>query len=277
MPPARAPLPLRQAIALGLIQGPTELLPVSSSAHTSLIPWLCGWSYEALEAERRKSFEIALHAGAGLALAIEMRGELADSVLHRAGASDRGRLALSLAPPALAGLLLRGQIERRLGGPRSIATALIAGAGAMALADLPAPRRGREARAGALDGLALGIAQALALIPGVSRSGATLATARARGFARGEAARLSWEAGLPVIVGASALEAARILRRGVPREARAALAGGAGAAFLSTLLAARLTRGARSRGTPLLPFAAYRSLLAIVVVRRLRSAHNRNG
>jgi undecaprenyl-diphosphatase len=262
---------------LGLVQGPTELLPVSSSAHTSLIPWLCGWSYEALDAERRKGFEIALHAGAALALAVEMRSELADSLLRAARSAHAGRLALSLAPPATAGLLLRRQIERRLGGPRSIAVALLAGAGAMALADATAPTERRAEQAGALDGLALGVAQALALIPGVSRSGATLAAARARGYARGEAARLSWEAGLPVIAGVGVLEALRCVRRGAPGEARAALAAGGGASFLSTLLAARLTRGMRSRGTALLPFAAYRSLLAILVVRRLRSAHNRDG
>jgi undecaprenyl pyrophosphate phosphatase UppP len=77
-----------------------------------------------------------------------------------------------------------------------------------------------------------------------------------------------------VIVGASALEAARIARRGMHAEARAALAGGAGAAFASTILSARITRGMRTRGFALLPFAAYRCLLAGVVVRRLRSAHN---
>jgi undecaprenyl-diphosphatase len=278
MPPARAPLPLRHAIALGLAQGPTELFPVSSSAHTSLIPWLCGWSYPSLDAERRKGFEIALHAGAGLALALEMRGELAAGPAHGAGTARYGRLVLSVAPPAVAGLLLRGPIERSFGGPRSIAVGLLAGAAAMALADARPPRPPRRASdAGALDGLALGIAQALALIPGVSRSGATLAAARARGFDRAGAARLSWEAALPVIVGASGLEGMRLARQGVPAQSRGALAGGAGAAFLSTLLAARLTRGARSKGTSLLPYAAYRSLLAIVVVRRLRSAHNRDG
>jgi undecaprenyl-diphosphatase len=275
MPPARAPLPLRHAIALGLAQGPAELLPVSSSAHISLIPWLGGWGYGALEAERRKGFEIALHAGAGVALAIEMRGELASML---GTGAPRGRLALSLAPPALAGLLLRGPIERRFGGPRSIAVGLVAGAAAMAVADArPARPSRRAARAGAVDGLALGIAQALALIPGVSRNGATLAAARARGFGRADAAQLSWEAALPVVLGAGALETARIARKGVPVGEGAGLAAGAGAAFLSTLLAARLTRGARRRGTALLPFAAYRCLLAIVVVRRWRSAHNRNG
>jgi undecaprenyl-diphosphatase len=262
-----------------LAQGPTELLPVSSSAHTSLIPWLCGWSYDGLDAERRKAFEIALHAGGGLALAIEMRRERSGG-LRGLGAARRGMLALSLGPPALAGLLLRGPIERRLGGPRSIAAGLVAGAGAMALADArPTRARRRAAEAGALDGIALGFAQALALIPGVSRNGATLAAARARGFTRHDAALLSWEAALPVILGASALEAVRAARHGVPSRERAPLAAGALAAFLSTRLSARVLRRARAggRGSPLLPFAAYRCLLASLVVLRLRSAHNRDG
>src|ERR1035441_10867270 len=77
MRPADSALPLRHAVALGLLQGPAELLPVSSSAHTTLVPWLAGWPYAALDGESRKSFEVALHAGASLALAIEMRAELA--------------------------------------------------------------------------------------------------------------------------------------------------------------------------------------------------------
>src|SRR5450759_945512 len=207
MPRDRSPLPLRHAIALGLAQGPTELLPVSSSAHTTLIPWLLGWRYEELEAEARKAFEVALHVGAGLALAIDMRQELIEAALQ----ADRRRVAvtaLSIAPPALAGYTLRGPIERRLGGPRSIAAGLIGGALAMALADRR-PRAGtrllRDARA--TDGLALGFAQAIALVPGISRNGATLAVARARGFGRGDAQTLSWRGALPVILGAGALEA----------------------------------------------------------------------
>src|SRR5271156_2432034 len=92
-------LPLRHALALGLLQGPAELLPVSSSAHTTLIPWLAGWPYARLDGERRKSFEVALHAGAGAALAIHMRREL----LRDAARLDRRRAgvaALALAPPA---------------------------------------------------------------------------------------------------------------------------------------------------------------------------------
>jgi undecaprenyl-diphosphatase len=244
-----------------------------------LIPWLCGWRYHALEAERRKTFEVALHTGGGLALAIAMRGELSESVRKLDG--QRGVvIALSLAPPALAGLVLRGQIERRVGGPRSIAAGLVGGAAAMALADAR-PSQGRRtlAQAGPADGLALGVAQALALIPGVSRNGATLTAARARGFGRRDAQMLSWDAALPVIVGASSLESLRLARRGVPAGSRAMLAAGAGAAFVSTLLSARLLRGelTKAGGRALLPYALYRCVLARLVVRRLRSAHNRNG
>jgi len=271
--PARA-LPLRHAVALGLLQGPTELLPVSSSAHTTLVPWLAGWPYAQLDGGRRKSFEVALHAGAGLALAIHMRGELLRELAH-IDARHASVIALSVGPPALAGYALQRPIERWLGGPRSIGAGLAAGALAMALGDVRAARRRsgsereqEDARAG--DGLALGLAQAVALMPGVSRSGATLTALRARGFSRGAAQSLSWHAGLPVMLGASALKGMRMRRGGVPREERAALALGVGGAFVSTLAAARTLslRGHAQRS--LLPYALYRCLLAALVLARLR-------
>jgi undecaprenyl-diphosphatase len=267
MPPDREPLPLCHAIALGLAQGPTELLPVSSSAHMALLPWLAGWPYASMDGELRKSFEVAVHAGAGCALAIVMRGEL-----RRQLATMDGRrasvLALSLAPPALAGYALGGSIERRLGGPRSIAAALAAGALAMALADVPAAGRARGIEdTRAADGLALGLAQAAALIPGVSRNGATLAVARARGFARDDAQALSWSVALPVIVGATALKGRRLARA----EVRTAMAAGAGAAFVSTLVSATVLGRRRAGAQSLLPYALYRWLLAALVVRRLRA------
>jgi hypothetical protein len=173
-------LSLHHAVALGLLQGPTELLPISSSGHTVLMPWLAGWPYAELDPELRKSFEVALHVGAGVALAINMRTELAEATLNL----DRRQaavIALSLAPPAVAGYALRRFIGRRLGGPRSIAAGLLAGAAAMALADAR-PAGGTRTREDACphDGLALGLAQAAALIPGISRNGATLTAARAR-------------------------------------------------------------------------------------------------
>ena len=192
-------------------------MPISSSAHTILLPFLAGWPYAELDPELRKSFEVALHAGAGIALAIDMRRDL----IAQASRLDRRRgavLALSLAPPAIVGYLLEGPIERRLGGPRSIAAGLFTGAVAMAIADGRGRARSTRKRddARASDGLALGLAQTLALIPGVSRNGATLTAARARGFGRGDAQALSWHAALRVILGASALKGSRLARRGAP-------------------------------------------------------------
>jgi undecaprenyl-diphosphatase len=267
---ARAPLKLRHALALGLAQGPTELLPVSSSAHTTLLALVLDWPYDELEPRLRKSFELALHAGGGLALALDMRRELGEAVRLL----DRRRLAviaLSIAPAALAGTTLRAQIERRLGGPRSIAAGLVLGAVAMGAAERRAPacaRREQDVRP--LDGLALGVAQALALVPGVSRYGATLAAARARGFSPEAAQALSWHAALPVVLGASAVETARLARRGAGRGALAALAGGAAAAFVSTLLSARLLRRPERALRALLPWALYRLGLAWLVIARTR-------
>jgi undecaprenyl-diphosphatase len=275
---AEEELSLRHAAALGLLQGPTELLPVSSSAHTALLPWLAGWPYAELDSELRKSFEVALHAGAGLALAIEMRAELL-ALLRSLDVRRTVVLGLTLAPPTIAGYALRRPIERCLGGPRSIAAGLIAGAVAMALADARADGRTGGGRgwedARALDGLALGLAQASALIPGVSRNGATLTAARVRGFARDAAQSLSWDAALPVILGASALKGSRLARVGARPQLGAPLALGGATAFLSTLVSARLMRrGGRDgrRGRALLPFALYRCLLAALVLRRLRRA-----
>jgi undecaprenyl-diphosphatase len=261
-------LGLRHAVALGLAQGPTELLPVSSSGHTTLIPFLAGWPYAELEDQVRKSFEVALHTGAGLALAIDMRRELIDATRGLDG-RRAGVIALSLAPAALAGYTLRPLIERRLGGPRSIAAALAGGAVAMALTDRgPAGGDRSQLDARPRDGLALGLAQAVALIPGVSRNGATLAAARARGFGRRDAQTLSWHAGLPVILGVGIVEVARTARRGSTRGTRVALLAGGASAFLSTLASARLLRRGGYAERPLLPYSLYRLLLAGVVFRR---------
>jgi undecaprenyl-diphosphatase len=268
MPPHRHALALRHAILLGLLEGPTELLPVSSSAHTILVPLLAGWPYDELDAGLRKSFEVSLHAGAALALAIRLRREL------RALAAGLDRrsvatLALSSAPPACAGLLLAQPIERRLGGPRATAAALAVGALAMALADTrPGTRRLRDA--GPDDALAIGVAQAIALFPGVSRSGAALAAARARGFQRRDAHALSWRAALPVMLGASLLSGARAARRGLPPGAATMLAAGGGGALCSTLASTRLLCRRGSDRRALLPFSLYRLALAALVARRLR-------
>jgi undecaprenyl-diphosphatase len=301
-PPAR--LSLRHALALGLAHGPTELLPISSSAHTILIPFLAGWSYAELDPELRKSFEVALHAGTAAALLVDLRSleshPVLRTVLERLGArsthpADRGQLfessppraaaaplqatgpaelsarralllvALSFIPPAVVGYTFEQPLQRRLSGPTTIVAGLLLGGAAMALADTRAAAGTRPlAQASFLDGLLLGLAQTCALVPGVSRSGAVLTAARARGFGRADSSTLARRTGLPVIVGAGVLKTGRLLQRG-----QALLLGG-GASFLSTLAATRLLR--RDRGaqsaTALWPYALYRGLLATLVALR---------
>jgi undecaprenyl-diphosphatase len=271
MPPK---LSLLHAVVLGLAQGPSEVLPVSSSAHTALIPSFAGWAEAELDAEARNSLEAALHAGAGAALLIALRGgtgcaagrRSAWRLIRRLNGRAAATAATALLPPACAGYLLERRLERRPGTPRAFAAGLALGGAAMALAD---SRRGTRtaAEAGPRDGLAIGFAQTLALLPGVSRNGATLTAARARRFTREDAALLSWRSGLPVIAGAGALKAFRLARRGAPPGAAVPLAASAGAAFLSTLASAPLI-GPGRRARALWPFALYRLSLASVVFRR---------
>jgi undecaprenyl-diphosphatase len=256
-----------RALVLGTVQGPAELLPVSSSAHIVLIPWLAGWDWEEIDSEVRKSFEVALHTGAAAALLIGQRQMIVEELRH----FDRHRaflLGLSFLPAAIVGYTLERPIERRLGGPRATAYGLLVGAAAMLFADRCPQRRGRG-EASASDGLALGIAQAAALAPGVSRNGITLAAARWRRFSRDQANLLSRTVALPIIVGATALKGGRLARRGTSPELRRSLALGAGASFASTLASQRLIKLVE-RDRALWPYAAYRAGLAAAVLVKLR-------
>ena len=263
---ASAELPVWQAVALGVLHGPAELLPISSSGHIAVIPWLAGWNYTQLDDELRKSFEVALHTGTAAALLITLRREVDEAVR---GLTLRRLLliALSFAPPAVIGYRFERPIERRFGTPPTVAAGLFAGAVAMALADR-APQERRHEEAGVVDALWLGVAQAFSLIPGVSRNGATLAAARMRRFTRVDANRLSRHAALPVIAGATLLKGVRLSRRGLPAGSAVPFAAGAGAAFVSTLGSTRLIQ-ALERDSSLLPYALYRIGLAAVIARRL--------
>jgi undecaprenyl-diphosphatase len=260
-------VPAGRALALGIVQGPAELLPVSSSAHIILVPWLAGWDWEEIDPEVRKSFEVALHAGAAVALLIGQRQTIAEE-LREFDARRALVLALSFLPAALVGYTLERPIEQRLGGPRATALGLLAGAAAMLAADTRPQRRGRG-DATATDGLALGVAQAAALAPGVSRNGVTLAAARWRGFSRDQANLLSRTIALPIIVGATALKGVRLSRRGVSPRLRRSMAIGVGASFASTLASQRLIHQVE-RDRALWPYAAYRGALATAVLIKLR-------
>lgn len=246
-------LSVRQAVVLGLIQGPAEVLPVSSSGHLVLIPALLDWPYARLPADVRKAFEVALHSGAGLALLFVLRREAAGAARDPLGTT------LMTAPAAAVALALEDAIEERASDPRIAAVAQIASALAMAAAT-----PGARTTARPLDRVVVGSAQALALVPGVSRNGATLTAARALGFDRETAAQLSWQAGLPIIGGATLLKLARLSQRGLDRDLRVPFAAGAGAAFAATLAASPLLRVRRQR-----VIAAYRVALGAFALHRL--------
>jgi undecaprenyl-diphosphatase len=219
---------------------------VSSSGHVVLLPHLLGWDYVELPADVRKTVEVALHAGSAPALALALRHQ-------RPG--DLRPLALTFAAPAVAGLLLESFIEERLGSPRSVAVAQVVAGVALLAADRAPERRSEPSAA---DHLAVGAAQALALAPGVSRSGAALTVARCRGLSREAAAGLALRAAIPVTTGAGVLKGVRIARRGIPPDLRAPLAAGMAAAFVSALAALPLARHTRWGG-----LASYRIALGL--------------
>jgi undecaprenyl-diphosphatase len=206
---------------------------------------------------------VTLHSGAAAALAVALRGELLPRTPRHCVL-----LALSVAPAALFGLAFERPIERHLGTPTTVAFGMLGGGLALVFSDRAGQTRRRE-DAGPGDALWLGLAQACALFPGVSRGGATLAAARMRGFARADASRLSGELALPVIAGAAVLKGTRARARRLPPGARAPFVAGAVASFASTLASRPLYRlGA----LPLAPYAAYRILLATAVLARARKA-----
>src|SRR5215211_3415900 len=153
------------AVALGALHGPAELVPVSSSAHVALAPWLLGW--EEASPARRKELEVLLHAGTGIALGWVFRREAVAALR----ALDLRRVVLhllALGIPSAVGLATERAVEERLGTPTATAAGLAAGAVLLLVADTALAGERTAAGAGVLDGLVLGVAQAAALVPGVS-------------------------------------------------------------------------------------------------------------
>jgi undecaprenyl-diphosphatase len=254
-------------VALGALQGPAELLPVSSSGHLVLVPSLLGWSYADLDDELRKSFEVALHAGTACALLIALRHEVVEVARELDGAR-LARHALTFLPPGVAAFALERPIEQRLGSARGVAVAQVVAGLVLLVADRSAAVRPAES-ASLRDALAIGCAQACALAPGVSRNGATLTAARVLRFDRHAANRLSRHAALPIILAAAGLKGLRLYRRGLPRELTRPFAAGFAASFASTLASSPLV-GVVDRARSYAPFAAYRVALGALALRRLR-------
>lgn len=215
-----------EAIVLGLVQGLTEFLPVSSSGHLLVVPWLFGW--DSLESESvKKSFDVALHLGTLLAVVAYFRRDLGGYVVGGTRAvlrrerpvSEEGRMAwllvLSAVPAGLVGFAARGFIVDALGSPLIIALSLIG----FGLILMWADRSTGQRTLGSVrtrDVLIVGAAQVLALNPGTSRSGITITAARRVGLSRDAAARLSFLMSLPVTGGAVAFEMLGLVSDGVP-------------------------------------------------------------
>lgn len=200
-----------QALVLGLLQGLTELLPISSSAHLMLVPWLLGWPDHGL------AFDVALHFGTLLAIVWYFRREWAaliaaawQIVVRQKVETEEERrviyLIIATIPAVIAGLLLDEYVSTVLRDPRITAVTLIVMGVLLWLIDRVQPNDRALGSMRAPEALLVGLAQALALIPGVSRSGATITMGRALRLDRRSAAVFSFLMSMPVIAGAAILK-----------------------------------------------------------------------
>jgi undecaprenyl-diphosphatase len=201
-----------QALALGLVQGATELLPISSSGHLILVPWLADWTYLKEDDEFHQTFDVALHLGTLVAVAFYFRRDIVTLTSAAVGSLRRRRvqtpseriawyIVVATVPAAAVGAFGEEFIVERLGEPWQIAILLALFGVLLWIADRSRAERGLvDLRLP--DAIAIGVVQALALMPGVSRSGVTITAARFLGLERDAAARFSFLLLLPTTLGA---------------------------------------------------------------------------
>jgi undecaprenyl-diphosphatase len=205
-------LPNWQALVLGLVQGVTELLPISSSGHLILVPWLGDWQYLKEHDEFNQTFDVALHLGTLIAVVGYFRRDVVTLVAAFVRSVRRRRIvepneqvawvvAVATVPAALIGAAGESVIAERLGEPWQIAILMAVFAVVLWVADRR-PERRRMGDVGIGQALGIGLAQSLALAPGVSRSGVTISAARFLGLDRDSAARLSFLLLVPITLGA---------------------------------------------------------------------------
>ncbi len=204
-----------QVIVLAIVQGLTEFLPVSSSGHLVLVPSIFGWTDQGL------AFDVAVHFGSLIAVCVFFRDDIANlirgtgKILTGDVKAEEARMVWCLGfgtiPAALAGLFFAAWIAANLRNP-AVVVGTLAGYGIlMALADRFAASGKNISDVRIRDAVLIGLAQALALIPGTSRSGVTITTARLLGFARHDAARFSFLLSAPVILLATIYEAVNLI------------------------------------------------------------------
>jgi undecaprenyl-diphosphatase len=256
-----------EALLLGIVQGLTEFLPISSSGHLILVPWLQDYTFLEDNEAFNKTFDVALHAGTLVAAISYFRREVVlftvaffRSVRRRAIETGTERIAWAIAigtvPAVIAGGLGSSFIEDHLGEPWMIGTQLIVFGALLGWADrLPQSRGFEQVRLG--DGLKIGLAQVLALAPGTSRSGITITAARYLGFDRDSAARVSFLLLIPAVFGATVYSAYKAIHDGLPDDVAGPIIVGTIASAVSGYIAiAWLLRLVRTHSYR--PFVLYR-------------------
>ena len=248
-----------RGLVLGFVQGLTEFLPVSSSAHLTVIPWLFRWPDPGL------SFDVALHLGTLLALlAFYWRDwiEIAKSAASGRGEGRRILLLLIIAsvPGAIFGFFFEKQAETAFRSPLLIAGAMATLGTILWLVDRAASEERKIGEITPAIAAMIGLSQAFALIPGVSRSGVTITMGRAFGLHREDAANFSFLMATPIIAGAGLIEAKQFFHNGLNRPL---VLGFAASAIFGWLTIDALLRFVRARSYE--PFAWYRIIFAILV------------
>jgi undecaprenyl-diphosphatase len=277
---------LWQAILLGIVQGLTEFLPISSSGHLIIVPWVLDWHFFLDDPALNKTFDVALHLGTLVAVVTyywrdlgQILAAFARSIARRRVDSPQGRLAwlllLSTIPAGMVGVAFENVIETRLGEPYLIAVMMIVFGAVMWFVDSRAPLD-RDIEALRWKGaLGIGLAQAAALAPGVSRSSVTMVAGLLLRLDRESAARYSFLMSVPVIAGAALFKTVDVVRDGLPPGTTTPFVAGMAAAALSGFGAIWFLL-AYLRRHDFKPFVFYRFAMAagilIVVAAGLRPA-----
>ena len=264
-------MPIYQAVVLAIVQGLTEVLPISSTAHLALFPWLLGWKDPGL------TYDVALHFGTLVAVLAYFWRPWVDMLSAASGlgpaenpqTAENRRLfwflAISTVPAGLAGWLFESAAENRLRHPQVIATALIVVGLLMWVGEHGKTPKTTLRQVGLVDSLLVGLAQALAVIPGVSRSGATMTAALFRGVNRETSARFSFLLSTPIIGGAALKKGVELLHQGIPPEMRLPFLVGILVAGISGYLVIAWLIRYLERGTFKI-FVVYRVALGVVVL-----------
>lgn len=256
---------LIEPIVLGTVQGLTEFLPISSSAHLVLVPFFLGWTDPGL------AFDVALHVGTLCAILIFFRREWVEILEDLVGTRRKSGvtwklLVIGTIPGMVAGLLVEKQAEEFFRNPLLIAATLSLFAILLWYWDSHGKKNRSLSEALARDALIVGLAQALAIVPGVSRSGVTITAALFVGLERSSAVRFSFLLSAPIIGGAGILKAPSIFTTLAAggSQAVAVLLGFATSLFAGLVAIGFLTTIARTRTFN--GFVVYRLLLAAVIV-----------